>query len=84
VALEAAGRGLAIEVASLAPGVIDTPMQEKVRGASAEDFVDLDRFVAMKAQGTLRPPADVAADILRLEAAGRLAGDPVQDLRQLA
>ena len=84
VALEAAGRGLAVEVASLAPGVIDTPMQATVRGASAEDFVDVERFRAMKAQGVLRPAAEVAADILRLEGEGRLAGDPIQDLRQIA
>lgn len=84
VALEAATRGLAVEVASLAPGVIDTSMQATVRGASAEDFADVERFRAMKADGILRPAADVAADILRLEAAGKLAGDPVQDLRQIA
>lgn len=84
VALEAATRGLAVEVASLAPGVIDTAMQASVRGASAEDFVDVERFRAMKAEGTLRPAADVAADILRLEAAGKLAGDAIQDLRQIA
>jgi len=84
VAVEAAQRGLAIEVSSLAPGVIDTPMQATVRGASPEDFADIERFRAMKAEGTLRPADDVAADILRLEAAGKLAGDPVQDLRQLA
>jgi benzil reductase ((S)-benzoin forming) len=84
VALEAEARGLAIEVSSLAPGVIDTPMQGVVRDASPEDFVDVERFRAMKADGTLRPAADVAADILRLEAAGRLRGDPIQDLRQLA
>ena len=84
VALEAGQRGLAIEVASLAPGVIDTPMQATVRGASAEEFADVERFRAMKAEGVLRPAADVAADILRLEAAGELAGDPVLDLRQLA
>ena len=84
VALEAAERGLAIEVSSLAPGVIDTPMQATVRAAPAEDFIDLERFKAMKAEGTLRPADEVAADILRLEAEGRLAGDPIQDLRQLA
>ena len=84
VALEAAERGFAIEVSSLAPGVIDTAMQEKVRSASAEDFVEVDRFRALKADATLRPAADVAADILRLEAAGRLAGDPIQDLRHLS
>jgi benzil reductase ((S)-benzoin forming) len=84
VALEAETRGMAVEVSSLAPGVIDTPMQETLRGSSAEDFVDIERFRTMKADGTLRPAADVAADILRLEAAGKLKGDPVQDLRQFA
>jgi benzil reductase ((S)-benzoin forming) len=84
VALEAEARGLAIEVSSLAPGVIDTPMQAVVRGASAEDFVDVERFRTMKADGTLRPAVEVAAEILRLEGEGRLRGDPVQDLRQIA
>jgi benzil reductase ((S)-benzoin forming) len=84
VALEAGARGLAVEAASLAPGVIDTGMQEAVRGASQADFADVERFRRMKAEGTLRPAADVASDILRLEAAGRLAsGDAVLDLRQL-
>jgi len=83
VALEAEARGLAVEVSSLAPGVIDTPMQEIVRGATAAAFIDVERFRAMKAEGVLRPADDVAADILRLEAAGRLRGDPLQDLRQI-
>lgn len=80
VALEAPG----VEVASLAPGVIDTGMQGVVRGAAPADFPDVERFRAMKADGTLRPAADVAVDILRAEAAGRLSGDAVLDLRQIA
>jgi len=80
VALEAPG----VEVASLAPGVIDTAMQGVVRGAKAEDFPDVERFRTMKADATLRSAAEVAADILRAEAGGRLAGDGVLDLRQLA
>jgi benzil reductase ((S)-benzoin forming) len=83
-ALEAQGRGAAVEVVSLAPGVIDTGMQAAVRGASPEDFADVERFRRMKEEGALRPPEDVAAEILRLEAAGRLAGEPVADLRQLS
>jgi len=83
-ALEARTRGHAVEVASLAPGVIDTGMQGAVRGAAEADFPDVERFRRMKAEGVLRPAADVAADILRLEAAGRLAGEEaVLDLRQL-
>ena len=84
VALEAQQRGLAVEVVSLAPGVIDTPMQAVVRGASPEAFADVERFRAMKAEGALRPPDEVAADILRLEAEGKLAGEVVADLRALA
>ena len=84
VALEAQVRGLAIEAVSLAPGVIDTGMQGTVRSVSAEDFVDVERFRQMKAEGALRPADDVAADILAAEAAGRLSGDAVLDLRALA
>ena len=80
VALESPG----VEVVSLAPGVIDTAMQGVVRGAPVEDFADVERFRQMKAEGALRPAADVAADILRAEASGRLAVEAVSDLRQLA
>jgi benzil reductase ((S)-benzoin forming) len=81
VAEEALARGEAIEAVSLAPGVIDTPMQAVVRGASADAFPDVERFRAMKSEGALRPPAEVAADILRLESAGRFKGEVVRDLR---
>jgi benzil reductase ((S)-benzoin forming) len=82
VALEAQARGWNVEVSSLAPGVIDTPMQGVVRGATVEQFADVERFRRMKAEGALRPADEVAADILRLEAGGGLGGDAVQDLRQ--
>jgi benzil reductase ((S)-benzoin forming) len=84
VALEAQSRSLRVEAVSLAPGVIDTPMQGVVRGASAQDFADVERFRRMKDEGALRPAMDVAEDILRAEAAGKLAGDAVLDLRDLA
>ncbi len=84
VAAEAEARGTGVEVVSLAPGVIDTSMQGVVRGAAVEDFVDVERFRQMKAEGALREAADVAADILRLEGLGKLKGDPVLDLRSLA
>lgn len=81
-AQEMAGRGVAI--VSLAPGVIDTPMQAIVRGASKDDFPDVERFKQMKANGELRVADDVAAEILRHERAGKLTGDTVLDLRTLS
>lgn len=83
-ALEAEVRRTGVEVVSLAPGVIDTPMQETVRSAPAESFVDVERFRQMKAEGALRPADEVAADILRLEAEGRLKGEAIADLRSMA
>jgi benzil reductase ((S)-benzoin forming) len=82
-ALEAQAAMTGVQVVSLAPGVIDTPMQGVVRSASPEEFVDVERFRAMKAKGELRPPEDVAADILRLERSGKLFAEPVADLRTL-
>jgi len=84
VALDCAASRKPVEIVSLAPGVVDTPMQGVVRSTAAADFPDVEQFKRMKADGTLRPAADVAADILRLEGEGRLRGDAVLDLRQLA
>ncbi len=81
--LEAQAAQDGVEVVSLAPGVIDTPMQERVRSSSPEDFADVERFRQMKAGGELRSPADVAADILRHEKSGKLFAEPVADLRTL-
>jgi benzil reductase ((S)-benzoin forming) len=83
-ALEAEQRASGVEVVSLAPGVIDTAMQGVVRSSDARDFADVERFRQMKAEGALRPAGDVAADILRLEAAGKLRGEPIADLRAIA
>lgn len=84
VALEAQARQRPLEAVSLAPGVIDTDMQGEIRGMPPEQFADVERFRAMHAENKLRPAAEVAADILRLEQAGKLAGDTVLDLREIA
>lgn len=81
---EARGRGERIEVASVAPGVVDTGMQAVVRGASAERFPDVERFRKMKEEGVLRPAPDVARDILAAEASGALFREVLGDLRTLA
>jgi benzil reductase ((S)-benzoin forming) len=83
VALDAEARARPVEIASLAPGVIDTDMQATVRAAPREAFPDRDRFLALQAEGKLRSAGDVARAILRLESEGRLAGEVVLDLRGL-
>lgn len=89
-ALEMATRVAALEaepglsICSLAPGVVDTPMQAVVRSADASAFPDKPRFVAMKNDGTLRPAADVARDILAAIDAGKLTNGGNFDLREMS
>lgn len=49
-----------VTVHSINPGVIDTPMQERIR---ASDFPGRERFVAMKEKGELASPDDAARRI---------------------
>lgn len=81
VAALEAEEGLAI--CSLAPGVIDTPMQAQVRSASDAQFPDVERFRTMKADGTLRPADDVARDIIRLIGGGKLTNGGNFDIREM-
>lgn len=54
-----------VEVIHIDPGVMDTGMQEKIRGANADDFPRVAEFQAFKAQGKLRKPEEVAESIIR-------------------
>jgi len=83
VALESESRRRAVEVVSLAPGVIDTDMQVTVRGKTEAEFADVARFRKMKEEGQLRSAEAVADDILRAEREGHLVGDAVLDLRSI-
>jgi NAD(P)-dependent dehydrogenase (short-subunit alcohol dehydrogenase family) len=51
---------------SLAPGLIDTDMQAKVRAASAQSFPAVEKFVEAKRNGTFNTPSWVADAILEL------------------
>ncbi len=70
-------------ICSLAPGVIDTPMQVAIRDSRSEDFPDLGRFQAMMAEGTLRPAAEVADIILRHVEHGSFKHGALHDLREM-
>jgi NAD(P)-dependent dehydrogenase (short-subunit alcohol dehydrogenase family) len=64
VALEEAAHGL--RAYALAPGVIDTDMQARIRATPAERFPELARFVARKREGRFATPAFVAGHILAI------------------
>ena len=48
------------KIYSVAPGIVDTAMQEEIRDASKEHFPEVDRFVAYKEEGELATAEQVA------------------------
>lgn len=62
--LELKDRG--IRVGSVRPGVVDTPMQDRVRQATPDTFPALDKFLKLKKEGKLLDPQTVARYIGRL------------------
>ena len=66
VQLEEAASGL--RAYAVAPGVVDTDMQELIRSTPADRFPDVDHFVDRKRRGDFNSPAYVADRILDLVA----------------
>lgn len=77
-----------VEVVSIAPGTVDTPMQAVLRQTPEHDFPSRQKFVDLHAAGKLTDPEDVALDIWGLLDgaldSGALDNGAVVDLRDLA
>ncbi len=67
---------------SLAPGVIDTTMQQDIRSTAAQDFPDLDRFKTLNDTGALASPQAVAEKIIRYINSDDFASKEIDDIRQ--
>lgn len=50
----------------VSPGVVDTPMQEKIRSTSDKKFPDVSNFISLKENGDLVSPEEVAVKILHI------------------
>jgi benzil reductase ((S)-benzoin forming) len=57
-------RGSGVRVWALAPGVVDTAMQEHIRTAEFAQFSEQEKFAGLHNEGQLQAPEDVAARIL--------------------
>lgn len=73
-----------VRVVSLAPGVIDTDMQHVIRGSSAADFPNVDKFAQMHSSGQLNSPASVAARILGFINSNAFGNEVIDDIRNHA
>ncbi|MBN1988447.1 MAG: SDR family NAD(P)-dependent oxidoreductase [Bacteroidales bacterium] len=55
-----------VRIHSIAPGIVDTCMQDGIRTLSTADFPDHKRFVEYKEKGSLSDPHDVAIKIMSI------------------
>lgn len=55
-----------VQVLSIAPGTVDTAMQDKLRQTSEADFPSRQKFLDLHAQGKLADPVQVAEQIWAL------------------
>ena len=66
---------------SLAPGIVDTGMQDEIRSSNDSDFPELQKFKEFKEEGKLSSPAEVAKKIAYLFENPSLFQDVIQDVR---
>lgn len=84
VAIEQEAAQYPVEIVSIAPGIIDTGMQEKIRESEAEAFPLLDKFIAYKEEGYLSSAEMTARKLIHfIENKDFNEVGPIADIRQV-
>ena len=71
-----------LRIASVAPGIVDTPMQETIRGTSEELFPNRKKFEDFHRTGALADPKVTASNLLSLLAKADFGDRAIDDVRQ--
>jgi benzil reductase ((S)-benzoin forming) len=82
MALEFSGLDPSFKVCAVAPGVVDTDMQTRIRACSRGQFEQVDKFRRLEARGGLVPADEVAATLIRRLMEGGFANGGRYDLRE--
>jgi NAD(P)-dependent dehydrogenase (short-subunit alcohol dehydrogenase family) len=77
-------QGKRARIVSMAPGMIDTPMQEKIRATSKSDLPSLDRFLDAHSQNKLATPETTATRLLKVLASEAFGTKTIDDVRDHA
>lgn len=81
IATEQEAQAYPIQVVALAPGIVDTAMQDLIRSQTVETFPMLDKFIELKEEGLLVSPAQVAQQMLDLLTQDDFGQEVLIDLR---
>lgn len=72
-----------LKVFSIAPGIVDTNMQQQIRGVDSKDFPHLEKFIGYKTKGQLASTEEVAKKILEVVNKPEMYQDILLDVRQI-
>jgi len=72
-----------VNIISVAPGVVDTGMQEKIRNIDPALFPMKDKFVKLHEEQRLVSPEDAAKGIFQLLESGNIINGQITDLRKI-
>ncbi len=72
----------AFSIQAIAPGIVESPMQEKIRSTPKEKFDMVERFIEMKETGLLQTPEETAKMLVGHINSSNY-NDPFVDLREL-
>ena len=73
-----------LRISAVAPGVIDTYMQDLIRASNAKDVPDRQRFEDMWREGRLQNPGDVARSLADFVLSDGFGSEPVSELRRVS
>jgi len=69
-----------VEIMSVAPGIIDTQMQETIRNTPEEKFIHKKKFIEYKEKGHLKSPSDAGKSIKELLLSDKFQSGKIIDL----
>ena len=73
----------AVKIYSIAPGIVDTPMQNKIREATNDDFSIVNQFIDYKEKGLLTSPVEVAEKLISFLNNSNKYKEVIYDIRNL-
>lgn len=83
IAMEQADANHPVEIVSIAPGIIDTSMQETIRSSDESAFPLLAQFIDYKEEGLLSSPEETARKLIEfIEVDGMKKVGPIADIRE--
>ena len=82
VAEEQKAKSRPVRILAVAPGVVETEMQERIRTKSSEEFPKVEKFKKLKEEGGLSEPREAARKIIGLLRNDEIPSGSIVDVRE--